>query len=327
MNRRGRGRGRGRGRSRRAAASVRRGRRRRRVRKASSRMTVTETGCRSRPPTGVARDSGAASSRWASSRFFRGSSAGLGVGRARGWVSDRLRCGDPGATRRARVMRTRWRVRASPSHASARRTCGRRRRRAGLGRVAQAKDRASARERGRRGAYRAGWTSSRRARGIGTRRRRGRARRRARLARPRDPSTRSPRETSSGAASGWWNCRARSRARPRSRGRVAASPATTSCEKSKSEAHHSARRATHDVDIASSTPHTAVSLQSARIRACANLRARLGCVAPRRDTACERCWHPRSDRDRRIVVVGAANQTVITAGQCVFRTHSCRLRV
>ena len=165
MNRRGRGRGRGRGRSRRAAASVRRGRRRRRVRKASSRMTVTETGCRSRPPTGVARDSGAASSRWASSRFFRGSSAGLGVGRARGWVSDRLRCGDPGATRRARVMRTRWRVRASPSHASARRTCGRRRRRAGLGRVAQAKDRASARERGRRGAYRAGWTSSRRARG------------------------------------------------------------------------------------------------------------------------------------------------------------------
>ena len=130
------------------------------------------------------------------------------------------------------MMRTRWRVRASPSHASARRTCGRRRRRAGLGRVAQAKDRASARERGRRGAYRAGWTSSRRARGservgvavarVGARASRDRATpRRARRA-----------ETSSGAASGWWNCRARSRARPRSRGRVAASPATTSCEKS-----------------------------------------------------------------------------------------------
>ena len=294
MNRHGRGRCR---RSREVATVRRVRRRRRRVRKASSRMTASATGCRSRPPTGVARDSRGGSRSWASPRVFRGSPSGLGVGRARGWRSDRRRGGDAraspdhdpvasDASRRARVMRTRGRVRASPRLASARRTCGRRRWRAGRGRGARARDRASAsaRPRGRRGAYRAGWTSSPRARGIGTRRRRGRARRRPRLARPRVPSTRSPRETPSGAASGWWNPRARSRARPRSRGRVAASQATTSCAKSKSEAHRSARRATHDVDIASSTPYTAVSLQYARVRARVNLRARLGCVATRRDT-------------------------------------------
>ena len=145
-------------------------------------------------------------------------------------VSDRLRCGDH-ATRRARVIRTRWRVRASPSHARARRTAGRRRRRAVSGRVAQAKDRASARERGRRGAYRAGWTSSRRARNRNA----SASRSRASAARLRDRAT--PRRARrarhlQALHRGGGTARARSRARPRSpaRSRRRRSPATTSCD-------------------------------------------------------------------------------------------------